>query len=313
MSRQSMARAHQKIQELSWEPLYHEPVSQYGTDYTFAQGPEEGPAQAGAPVLLPHAGEKDTVYERLQDSTIRGACFRPWRRRSLELAEAVPRHHPAPGDLGREGSTRCSSRTCPDPELQDGRAIAVMEQFRRSTISKLLKRLSMNNYIDPTRFNSSLPSSRTTTAAQSGASSPRKSSPSTRITAASIYLTIVAGTTSPTHCDSGPCQTTAAADERLPPKNIFRSVQSIITEHGHRLHDAADGLADKGDHQLPRARPQHVSWNNHRVVDAAIGTLIEYGTKDRRKDRETYAESGGGGSATTTTAATWCRWRSTAS
>ena len=35
MSRQSVAKAHQKIQELSWDPVYHEPVSQYGTDYTF--------------------------------------------------------------------------------------------------------------------------------------------------------------------------------------------------------------------------------------------------------------------------------------
>ena len=35
MSRQSVAKAHQKIQELAWEPMYHSPVSQYGTDYTF--------------------------------------------------------------------------------------------------------------------------------------------------------------------------------------------------------------------------------------------------------------------------------------
>ncbi|MDT7597440.1 MAG: propane 2-monooxygenase large subunit, partial [Pseudonocardiales bacterium] len=35
MSRQSVAKAHQKIQELAWEPLYHEPVKHYGTDYTF--------------------------------------------------------------------------------------------------------------------------------------------------------------------------------------------------------------------------------------------------------------------------------------
>ena len=27
MSRQSVAKAHEKIQELAWEPLYHEPVS----------------------------------------------------------------------------------------------------------------------------------------------------------------------------------------------------------------------------------------------------------------------------------------------
>ena len=35
MSRQSVAKAHEKIQELSWEPRYHEPVSQYGTEYKF--------------------------------------------------------------------------------------------------------------------------------------------------------------------------------------------------------------------------------------------------------------------------------------
>ena len=28
MSRQSLAKAHQKIQELSWEPQYHEPYMQ---------------------------------------------------------------------------------------------------------------------------------------------------------------------------------------------------------------------------------------------------------------------------------------------
>ncbi|MEN3300192.1 MAG: propane 2-monooxygenase large subunit, partial [Pseudonocardia sp.] len=35
MSRQSLAKAHQKIQELAWEPQYHEPYMKYGTDYTF--------------------------------------------------------------------------------------------------------------------------------------------------------------------------------------------------------------------------------------------------------------------------------------
>ena len=43
MSRQSVAKAHQKIQELSWEPLYHEPVSQYGTDYTFQKAAKKDP------------------------------------------------------------------------------------------------------------------------------------------------------------------------------------------------------------------------------------------------------------------------------
>ena len=43
MSRQSVAKAHEKIQELAWEPLYHEPVSQYGTDYTFQKAKKKDP------------------------------------------------------------------------------------------------------------------------------------------------------------------------------------------------------------------------------------------------------------------------------
>ena len=43
MSRQSVAKAHQKIQELSWEPAYHTPVSHYGTDYPFRTDKKEDP------------------------------------------------------------------------------------------------------------------------------------------------------------------------------------------------------------------------------------------------------------------------------
>ena len=49
-------------------------------------------------------------------------------------------------------------------------------------------------------------------------------------------------------------------------------------------------LADEYNQQLLERDLRYAWWNNHRVVDAAIGTFIEYGTKDRRKDRESYAE-----------------------
>ena len=49
-------------------------------------------------------------------------------------------------------------------------------------------------------------------------------------------------------------------------------------------------LADERNRQLLQRDLRYAWWNNHAVVDAAIGTFIEYGTKDRRKDRESYAE-----------------------
>ena len=50
-------------------------------------------------------------------------------------------------------------------------------------------------------------------------------------------------------------------------------------------------LADERNRALLERDLRYAWWNNHAVVDAAIGTFIEYGTKDRRKDRESYAEA----------------------
>ncbi len=64
-------------------------------------------------------------------------------------------------------------------------------------------------------------------------------------------------------------------------------------------------LSDESNHQLLQRDLRYAWWNNHRVVDAAIGTFIEYGTG--RTARETASPTprcGAGGSTTTTTAAT---------
>jgi len=47
-------------------------------------------------------------------------------------------------------------------------------------------------------------------------------------------------------------------------------------------------LGDERNHQL--LSDLRYAWWQPLRCDAAIGTFIEYGTKDRRKDRESYAE-----------------------
>ncbi len=65
MSRQSVAKAHQKIQELSWEPQYHEPVSQYGTDYTFRKAQKKDPLKQVLRSYFPMQEEKDPARNSL--------------------------------------------------------------------------------------------------------------------------------------------------------------------------------------------------------------------------------------------------------
>src|SRR5262245_64714583 len=84
MSRQSVAKAHQKIQELAWEPLYHEPVSQYGTDYTFQKAQKKDPLKQVLRSYFPMQEEKDHRVYGAQDGAIRGNMFRHVQERWLE-------------------------------------------------------------------------------------------------------------------------------------------------------------------------------------------------------------------------------------
>ena len=77
MSRQSVAKAHQKIQELSWEPQYHEPVSQYGTDYTFHKAQKKDPLKQVLRSYFPMQEEKDHRVYDAEDGAIRGNITAP--------------------------------------------------------------------------------------------------------------------------------------------------------------------------------------------------------------------------------------------
>jgi propane 2-monooxygenase large subunit len=86
-----------------------------------------------------------------------------------------------------------------------------------------------------------------------------------------------------------PDEAAANGDYLLP--TVFHSVQSDESRHisnGYSILLMA--LADERNRPLLERDLRYAWWNNHCVVDAAIGTFIEYGTKDRRKDRESYAE-----------------------
>ena len=84
MSRQSLAKAHQKIQELAWEPQYHEPYMKYGTDYTFRKAAKKDPLKQVLRSYFPMEEEKDHRVYGAQDGAIRGNMFRQVQPRWLE-------------------------------------------------------------------------------------------------------------------------------------------------------------------------------------------------------------------------------------
>ena len=289
MSRQSVAKAHEKIQELAWEPLYHEPVSQYGTDYTFQKAKKKDPLKQVLRSYFPMQEEKDHRVYGASDGAIRGNMFRQVEERWLEWQKLFLSIIPLP-EISAARAMPLLFRTVPNPELHNGQAIQMIDEVRHSTIQQNLKRLYMNNYIDPAGFNSSLRSFQNDYCGTIGRQFAEGFITGDAITAASIYLTIVAETAfTNTLFVAMPAEAAANGDYLLP--TVFHSVQSDESRHiSNGYATLLMALADEGNHQLLERDLRYAWWNNHRVVDAAIGTFIEYGTKDRRKDRESYAE-----------------------
>lgn len=166
----------------------------------------------------------------------------------------------------------------------------MIDEVRHSTIQMNLKKLYMNNYIDPAGFDITEKAFSNNYAGTIGRQFGEGFITGDAITAANIYLTVVAETAfTNTLFVAMPDEAAANGDYLLP--TVFHSVQSDESRHisnGYSILLMA--LADEQNRPLLERDLRYAWWNNHCVVDAAIGTFIEYGTKDRRKDRESYAE-----------------------
>jgi propane 2-monooxygenase large subunit len=84
VARASITKAHNKIQELSWEPTYVSPVEKYSTDYTFEKAPKKDPLKQVLRSYFPMEEEKDNRVFGAMDGAIRGNMFRQVQERWME-------------------------------------------------------------------------------------------------------------------------------------------------------------------------------------------------------------------------------------
>ena len=193
MSRASITKAHQKIQELSWEPTFVEPVDKYPTDYTFEKAPKKDPLKQVLRSYFPMEEEKDNRVFGAMDGAIRGNMFRQVQQRWMEWQKLFLSIIPLP-EVSAARSMPMLFSVVPNPELHNGQAIQMIDEVRHSTIQQNLKRVYMNNYIDPAGFNNSLRNFHSDYCGTIGRQFAEGFITGDAITAASIYLTIVAET-----------------------------------------------------------------------------------------------------------------------
>ena len=289
LSRQSLTKAHAKITELSWEPTFATPATRFGTDYTFEKAPKKDPLKQIMRSYFPMEEEKDNRVYGAMDGAIRGNMFRQVQQRWLEWQKLFLSIIPFP-EISAARAMPMAIDAVPNPEIHNGLAVQMIDEVRHSTIQMNLKRLYMNNYIDPAGFDMTEKAFANNYAGTIGRQFGEGFITGDAITAANIYLTVVAETAfTNTLFVAMPDEAAANGDYLLP--TVFHSVQSDESRHisnGYSILLMA--LADERNRPLLERDLRYAWWNNHCVVDAAIGTFIEYGTKDRRKDRESYAE-----------------------
>ena len=289
MSRQSLTKAHAKISELTWEPTFATPATRFGTDYTFEKAPKKDPLKQIMRSYFPMEEEKDNRVYGAMDGAIRGNMFRQVQQRWLEWQKLFLSIIPFP-EISAARAMPMAIDAVPNPEIHNGLAVQMIDEVRHSTIQMNLKKLYMNNYIDPAGFDMTEKAFANNYAGTIGRQFGEGFITGDAITAANIYLTVVAETAfTNTLFVAMPDEAAANGDYLLP--TVFHSVQSDESRHisnGYSILLMA--LADERNRPLLERDLRYAWWNNHCVVDAAIGTFIEYGTKDRRKDRESYAE-----------------------
>ncbi len=176
-----------------------------------------------------------------------------------------------------------------------------------------LKKWYMENYIDPAGFDITEAAFGRCYASTIGRQFAEGFLTGDAITAASIYLTVVAETAfTNTLFVAMPSEAARNGDYALP--TVFLSVQSDELRHignGHSMLMAM--LHDPSNHQLLERDLKYAFWQNHAIVDAAIGTFIEYGTTNRDKNKDPTRSSGTAGSTKIIIAPTCCRSKNTAS
>jgi propane monooxygenase large subunit len=284
-----LTKAYNKIQEMSWEPTYVEKDPRYKTDYTFSDAQPKEPMKQVLQSYFPMQEEKDERVYGAIDGAVRGNMFRQVQPRWMEWQKLFLSIIPFP-EISAARAMPLLTEAVPNPELHNGLAIQMIDEVRHSTIQMNLKREYMKNYIDPAGFDITQKAFHNNYAGTIGRQFGEAFITGDAITAGNIYLQTVAETAfTNVLFVAMPSEAAANGDFLLP--TIFLSVQSDESRHiSNGYATLIMAMASEENKDLLERDLRYAWWNNHAVVDAAIGTFIDYGSKDRRKDRDSYAE-----------------------
>jgi propane monooxygenase large subunit len=284
----SIGEATKRVADLGWTPTFVQEAMTFPTDYKLRKAPRD-PMKQVLRSYFPMQDEKDNRVYGALDAALRGDMFRNVEPRWIEWMKLFLAIIPFP-EISAARSMAMLARVAPGEHLRTGFTMQMVDEFRHSTIQMNLKKWYMENYIDPAGFDISEAAFGKCYATTIGRQFAEGFITGDTITAANIYLQVVAETAfTNTLFVAMPSEAARNGDYALP--TVFLSVQSDESRHIGNGHAMLMSVIDEPDnHALLERDLRYAFWQNHAIVDAAIGTFVEYGTTDRDKDKPSYAE-----------------------
>lgn len=284
----SLSEATKRIADLGWTPSYFTEVLKYPTDYKVEKAPKD-PMKQVLRSYFPMQEEKDNRVYGALDAALRGDMFRNVEPRWIEWQKLFLAIIPFP-EISAARSMAIESQIAPGENLRTGFTMQMIDELRHSTIQMNLKKWYMENYVDPAGFDITEAAFGKCYATTIGRQFGEGFITGDAVTATNIYLQVVAETAfTNTLFVAMPSEAARNGDYALP--TVFLSVQSDESRHIGNGHSFLMSVIKEPENlDLLERDLKYAFWQNHAIVDAAIGTIVEYGTQDRDKNRESYAE-----------------------
>src|SRR3954452_15926931 len=289
MSITSITKAHRRIMELPWAPTYAAPAGRVATDYRLTKGAHKDALKQVLSSYFPMQQEKDERVYGAIDAALRSNMFHGVEPRWMEWQKFFLSMIPVAEGAAASAMSMLAV-VVPNDEIRNGVAIQMIDEVRHSALQMNLKRVYMKNYVDPAGFDNSQRAFGRSYAGTVGRQFGEAFLTGDAVTSACIYLQVVAESAfTNVLFVAMPSEAAANGDFLLP--TVFLSTQSDESRHiSNGYATLIMAMSNDENKDLLERDLRYAWWNNHAVVDAAIGTFIDYGSKDRRKDRESYAE-----------------------
>src|SRR5271168_2591113 len=265
----TIGEAANRVADLGWTPSYVQEAMTFPTDYKISRVPRD-PMKQVLRSYFPMQEEKDNRVYGALDAALRGDMFRNVEPRWIEWMKLFLAIIPFP-EISAARSMAMVGRLSPGEELRTGFTMQMVDELRHSTIQMNLKKWYMENYIDPAGFDITEAAFGRCYASTIGRQFAEGFLTGDAITAASIYLTVVAETAfTNTLFVAMPSEAARNGDYALP--TVFLSVQSDESRHIGNGHSMLMAMLH--------------APSNHQLLDRDL----KYGTTNRDKTKESYAE-----------------------